>query len=44
MKSSDILGFDEDVTITQHNFRLLDALEYAKEGTLNEKLNQIFEE
>ena len=39
-----ILGFDKDVTITQHNFRLLDALEYAKEGTLNEKLNQIFEE
>ena len=37
-----ILGFDQDVTITDHNFRLLDALEYAKEGTLAQKLNEVY--
>ena len=37
-----ILGFDKDVTITDHNFRLLDALEYAKSGTLEGKLNEVF--
>ncbi len=37
-----ILGFDKDVTITEHNFRLLDALEYAKEGTLEEKLDSLY--
>ena len=37
-----ILGFDKDVTITDHNFRQLDALKYAKEGTLQSKLNKLF--
>ena len=37
-----ILGFDQDVTITDHNFRLLDALEYAKAGTLEEELDKVF--
>ena len=39
-----ILGFEEDVTITGHHFRQLDALEYAKEGTLEDKLNEVFGE
>ena len=37
-----ILGFDRGVTITDHNFRLLDALEYAKAGTLEEELDRVF--
>ena len=37
-----ILGFDQDVTITDHNFRCLDALEYAKAGTLAEELDKIY--
>ena len=40
--TSYILGFDEDVKITKHNFKLLDALPYAKDGTLDEKLDEIF--
>lgn len=38
-----ILGFDEDVKIQKHNFRLVDALPYVKEGTLNELLDNLFE-
>jgi len=37
-----ILGFDEEVTITKHNFRQVDALEYAKEGTLENILDEIY--
>lgn len=37
-----ILGFDKDVTIKDHNFRLLDALEYAKNGTLEQELDKLF--
>ena len=37
-----ILGFDEDVEIEKHNFRQVDALPYAKAGTLNEKLDELF--
>ncbi len=40
--TSYILGFDEDVTIKNHNFRQVDALPFAKEGTLQEKLDEIF--
>lgn len=29
-----ILGFNEDITSYQHNFKQIDALEYAKNGTL----------
>lgn len=39
-----ILGFDEDVKITKHNFKQLDALPYAKEGTLCQILNEVFDE
>lgn len=37
-----ILGFDDEVVITKHNFRQVDALEYAKEGTLEQKLSKIY--
>lgn len=37
-----ILGFDEDVMITKHNFRQADALPYAKEGKLDELLDSLF--
>ena len=37
-----ILGFAEDSDGIKHNFRQLDALPYAKEGTLQEKLDELF--
>lgn len=37
-----VLGFDEELQITRHNLRKLDALEYAKNGTLEEKLDEEF--
>lgn len=37
-----ILGFDENAEIKQHNLRMLDALPYAKDGTLSEKLDEVF--
>ncbi len=42
--TSYILGFDEEVKIQNHNFRQVDALPYAKEGTLKQKLDEIFPE
>ena len=42
--TSYILGFDADVKITKHNFKQIDALPYAKEGTLKEKLDEIYSE
>ena len=39
-----ILGFDEDVSIENHNFRQVDALPYAKEGKLNELLDDLYDE
>ncbi len=39
-----ILGFDEEVVITKHNFRQVDALEYAKNGTLEKMLDEIYKE
>lgn len=39
-----ILGFDENVEIKNHNFRQVDALPYAKEGTLSELLDELFGE
>lgn len=39
-----ILGFDEKVEIKNHNFRQVDALPYAKEGTLSELLDELFGE
>ena len=37
-----ILGFNEDTKDIKHNFRQLDALPYAKEGTLPQKLDELF--
>lgn len=42
--TSYILGFDEDVIIENHNFRQVDVLPYAKEGTLQQKLDEIYSE
>ena len=39
-----ILGFDDEVAIAKHNFRQADALEYAKNGTLEEMLDKIYKE
>ena len=39
-----ILGFDTDVEITKHNFRQIDALPYAKEGTLDKLMDELFGE
>lgn len=40
--TSYILGFDEDVKIAKHNFKQVDALPYAKDGTLKEKLDELY--
>ena len=40
--TSYIFGFDEDSIVSHDNFKLLDALEYAKEGNLKEKLDELF--
>lgn len=42
--TSYILGFDDSLKLheSEHNFRQLDALPYAKEGTLEKKLDEIF--
>lgn len=37
-----ILGFDKDSLITRHNLKKLDPLPYAKDGTLEEKLDEVF--
>ena len=37
-----ILGFDDNVTIMEHNFRQADALEYAKQGTLEQFLDELY--
>ena len=39
-----ILGFKDDLKIGKYNIKLCDALQYAKEGTLEEKLAQLFPE
>ena len=39
-----ILGFSDEVQIVEHNFRQIDALPYAKDGTLNQKLDELFPE
>lgn len=39
-----ILGFDENAVIMKHNFRQADALKYAKNGTLEEMLDEIYKE
>jgi superfamily II DNA or RNA helicase len=37
-----ILGFDESITITEHNFRQVDALKYAKSGTLQKIVDELY--
>ena len=37
-----ILGFDNTVTIVEHNFRQADALDYAKQGTLEQFLEELY--
>ena len=37
-----ILGFDENSKTINHNFRCLDAVPYAIDGTLSEKLDELF--
>lgn len=37
-----ILGFQDKIKIDKHNIRLCDSLQYAKEGTLEEKLLELF--
>lgn len=37
-----ILGFDKELNILQNNFRQVDALEYAKQGTLQQKIDELF--
>lgn len=39
-----ILGFRNETTIEKHNIRLCDTLEYAKNGTLKDKLVELFPE
>lgn len=37
-----ILGFTDKIAIEKHNFRQIDALKYAKDGTLEEHLTEIY--
>ena len=37
-----ILGFSNETAIERHNIRLCDTLEYAKNGTLKDKLAELF--
>ncbi|MDD4685917.1 MAG: DEAD/DEAH box helicase family protein [Clostridia bacterium] len=38
-----ILGFDDKVNVEKHNFKLLDATPYAKDGTLEVVLDKVFD-
>lgn len=42
--TSFILGFADNTDELKHNFKQFDALPYAKEGTLKQKLDELFEE
>ena len=42
--TSYILGFAEDTKDIKHNFRQLDALPYAKDGTLEQMLDELYHE
>ena len=39
-----LLGFAKDIEIGTHHLRKLDALEYAKNGTLEAELDRVFGE
>ena len=38
-----ILGFSDEIHIDKHNIKLCDTLQYAKEDTLGEKLEELFD-
>lgn len=38
-----ILGFSDEIPIEKHNLRLFDSLPASKDGTLSEKLDELFE-
>ena len=42
--TSFILGFADNTDELKHNFKQFDALPYAKEGTLKQKLDELFRE
>lgn len=42
--TSYISGFDEDTKDIKNDFRQLDALPYAKDGTLEEVLDELYSE
>ncbi|MCM1124425.1 MAG: hypothetical protein NC416_17755 [Eubacterium sp.] len=37
-----IMGFNSNITITEHNFKQADALEYAKQGNLEQFLDELY--
>ena len=37
-----ILGFSDEIHIDQHNIRLCDTLEYAKNGTMEAEMRRLF--
>ena len=39
-----ILGFDKNCIIKKHNLKMCDTLPYAENGTLEEKLDDIYSE
>lgn len=39
-----IMGFSNEIEIKKHNIKLCDTLEYAKDGTLENKLRELFPE
>jgi len=39
-----IMGFSDEITIEKHNIKLCDTLEHAKNGTLEDKLEELFPE
>lgn len=39
-----IMGFSNEIKIEKHNIKLCNALEYAKNGTLEDKLEELFPE
>ena len=38
-----ILGFSKDIKIDKHNLKLFDSLPFAQDGTLEQKLDKVFE-
>lgn len=38
-----ILGFSKDIKIDKHNLKLFDSLAFAQDGTLEQKLDEVFE-